>query len=349
MSVVPETFAAARGTAAAASASSRRLEQSDNSAALLRTLSLEYLRFLFQRFFGYDQLQMLQAQVKSAGAEEEFWLAARLVGDRRVSYEAIAAACDLGRIAAVDGEGELVLILHGIRTRATWRGVVRRLLERDELGRRVKNREVALLDYGYFNALWFLSPVFPGALKARKISKQVAAIMRDDGDKKRLFVVGHSFGTFLARKLLGGNPNLRPSRLVFCGSVLRRDPRTWQLLVERSELVRNDYSVGDQWPMLAARTSLWFGESGTFGAADIGGRLLNVKWASRDHSFYLTEEFVLEHWHRFLFGHGPVVGGEADETEAPLHIRVIQRIPRVVAAVIPLAMLAVLARLFWPW
>ena len=185
------------------------------------------------------------------------------------------------------GKRQLVILLHGIRTRAEWQGRIRHLLEAD--GRTV----VEALGYGYFDVFRFLCPFFT----RRGPINEVLAKIRDAFNLQRnrepeVIFVGHSFGTYILGTILSENPDIKPDRVLLCGSILSRTYR-WDKLPNRPRLVLNEVGSRDIWPILAKSITWNYGSTGTFGFQTPGVR---DRYHNLAHSDYFKPGFAEEYW-----------------------------------------------------
>lgn len=183
---------------------------------------------------------------------------------------------------------EIVLLIHGIRTRGNWQSMVKRVIERPP------GREVWPIKYGRFDALRFLLPAWVGT-RAKPIARVEReyrhAVRRNPG--ARVSVIAHSYGTYAIASLLVDKPDIRLHRLVMCGSILDKDFRWDQISDRIGTPVTNDCGDRDFWPLLATSLSWSYGPSGHygFGAYRVRDRHHNFR-----HSDYFEEEFVKEFW-----------------------------------------------------
>src|ERR1700712_3696829 len=140
---------------------------------------------------------------------------------------------------------KIVVTLHGIRTRGQWQKQVTPYLARYGL-------IPYHLDYGFFGVVSFPMP----RTRAGRV-QWLRAELRDLMDRtgaKRVSLIAHSFGTWLALEVLEAeNGNLRFDRVVLTGSIVRRDfPWGSTLLRKRwVQAVRNERATGD-WVVQAA-------------------------------------------------------------------------------------------------
>jgi hypothetical protein len=205
----------------------------------------------------------------------------------------------------------VVLIVHGIRTRAEWASMVKRTIE-DATNNAMT---VRLAPYGRFSLWRFL---LPGPTRWDPV-KIVTSHLRDarergqDHKKKpseRLLisVIAHSYGTYCLFRALKTLPNIRMYRVILCGSVL---PQTFKIDLYEDQLglhekrhekqsnnaLLNECGDWDPWPVLAKKVTWGYGSSGTFG-------LFNGWATNRFHQFghtaYFDAAFVKDMWVPFL-------------------------------------------------
>lgn len=93
-------------------------------------------------------------------------------------------------------EPEVVLLIHGIRTRANWQPMVERVLR--EIPHIV---EVYPIKYGYFDAFRFWCPVLTRTGPIDFVHRQIEIVQtRHPGT--RISIVAHSFGTYAISRIL---------------------------------------------------------------------------------------------------------------------------------------------------
>ena len=157
---------------------------------------------------------------------------------------------------------KIVVTLHGIRTRGRWQKQITPYLARHGL-------VPYHLDYGFFGVLSFVMP-WTRARRVQWLRNELRDLMDRTG-ARRVSVIAHSFGTWLALEVLEAeNGNLRFDRVVLTGSIVRRDfPWADTLLRQRRvQAVRNERATGD-WVVRAAE---WFARlAGPIGIAPRAG------------------------------------------------------------------------------
>jgi len=98
---------------------------------------------------------------------------------------------------------QVVLLIHGIRTSASWQGMVKQILQRE--GRTI----VYPIKYGYFDAIRFWSPLFTRGLPISEVLYKMKHAIAEHPEAE-LIIVAHSFGTYAITKILQKNPDVRP-------------------------------------------------------------------------------------------------------------------------------------------
>ena len=134
---------------------------------------------------------------------------------------------------------KIVVTLHGIRTRGQWQKQITPYLARYGL-------IPYHLDYGFFGLVSFLVP-WARASRVQWLRSELRDLMDRTG-ARRVSVIAHSFGTWLALEVLEAeNGNLRFDRVVLTGSIVRRD-FPWEATLTRKhwvQAVRNERAAGD--------------------------------------------------------------------------------------------------------
>lgn len=193
---------------------------------------------------------------------------------------------------------EVLFLLHGIRTRATWQSEIQPALEAP--GRIVKS-----LKYSYFDAFRFLVPL--ESFRRPPVERVVAAyrMMRNSHPHSQVSIVAHSFGSYIVSRILEREDcfDIKFKYIVLCGSIIDENFK-WELYSHRYEKVVNDFSNSDIWPLLASSSSWGYGASGKYG---FGHPCVDDRrhYAFR-HSDFLKEKFARKFW-RPLFDAAKVV------------------------------------------
>ncbi|MDW9573386.1 hypothetical protein GOA73_08355 [Sinorhizobium meliloti] len=199
-------------------------------------------------------------------------------------------------MAVSRGENPVIILVHGIRTRAFWQGMVRSILTQ-ELG-----ATVVPIKYGYFDLLRFLCPF--GFCRRGPIDRVHKAIREvvDDYDDQRPIIIAHSYGTYAVAKVLEEYSDVYLCRLILCGSVVpnnfRWDRTKKQILTQPIRMgIINECGTRDIWPVAANSITLGYGNSGTYG---FGSSSVTDRSHRMSHSGYFDESFVRAFWVPFL-------------------------------------------------
>lgn len=186
-----------------------------------------------------------------------------------------------------------MILVHGIRTRAEWQTRIRNLFEADG------TTKVVPIGYGYFDAFRFWSPVLTRQGPVRVVLSKIRDALSTtkltaagvDLNSCEIVFVGHSFGTYILGQILKENPDIRPHRLLLCGSIIPEDFR-WDQLSNRPQEVLNEAGSRDIWPILAKALTWGYGSSGTFGFMGyVRDRYHNI-----GHSDYFEPGFAEKFW-----------------------------------------------------
>jgi len=184
----------------------------------------------------------------------------------------------------------IVVLIHGIRTHASWAEMVAAVTE-PACGVRV-----IPLRYGYFDVFRFLCPFFTRNAPIQRIVRELRDI-RADNPTSEISVIAHSFGTYALVKALAER-EVRLHRVILCGCIVAEDFRRADY---RSQLgaddILNDCGTHDIWPVLARSVTWGYGASGTFGLGTTGVRDRFNKFS---HGDYFNREFVEQYWVPFL-------------------------------------------------
>lgn len=179
-----------------------------------------------------------------------------------------------------------VVLIHGIRTQASWAEMVAAVM-RDE-----GHVNVVPIRYGYFDVFKFISPFGTRGAATKKVLRELRSVLRRE-DPRRVLVIAHSFGSYLVTKILADEGDIEFGGLVLCGSVVD-DKYRWDLVRSRvADRVVNECGDQDVWPVLASKISWGYGPSGTtgFGSSNVRDRFHDLA-----HSGFFSVDFVRTFW-----------------------------------------------------
>ena len=181
---------------------------------------------------------------------------------------------------------EVIFLIHGIRDRARWQSLVKRVLEE------IDGVIVIPIRYGYFDVVRFWLPVWTRRKPIGYIQQQIQ-IGKNNDRVDKYSVIAHSFGTYAISQVLDHTKDLALERLVLCGCIIPNS-YPWEHLKSRIKCkVINDYGTRDIWPFWARKLSWGYGETGRygFGRSDVEDRAHN-----HGHSDYFDESFIRTYW-----------------------------------------------------
>ena len=184
---------------------------------------------------------------------------------------------------------QIIITLHGIRTRGTWQKQVAPILARNGF-------TPYLLDYGYFSALKFVLP-WARNRKLRWLRDTISDICEKER-VSRVSIIAHSFGSYLVAKLVESNPSFLFDKIILTGSIVDAN-FDWNSYIEkgRVNLVRNDFGRLDNWPAIASNVVPGAGPSGRqgFKNSSKNERLINYDFKLHGHS----SSFHINHYKEF--------------------------------------------------
>jgi hypothetical protein len=195
-----------------------------------------------------------------------------------------------------DSEKQVVLLIHGIRTRAWWQGPVKALIEEDS------GATVIPLKYDYFDLLRFWCPF--GICRQGPIGRLHKDLRNTINQFKgwHISAIAHSYGTFALSRILIEHDDIELDRIILCGSIIP-NAFPWSRIQNQikgkpmREAVLNECGTKDIWPVLAASTTWGYGNSGTYG---FGSVQVTDRIHEMPHSGYFEKDFVKKFWAPFL-------------------------------------------------
>ncbi|MGV3628493.1 MAG: hypothetical protein ACO1PN_12505, partial [Betaproteobacteria bacterium] len=231
---------------------------------------------------------------------------------------------------------KLVILVHGIRTRALWQKRIAPQLRSADV-------VVEAIGYQYFNVFEFLSPVGTRGNAIASIRWRLEKALVDYPDHE-LILLAHSFGTYCVANILQSTPGIKPALVILCGSVVSEDFR-WDLLRQQPRVV-NECGTKDVWPCIARAATWGYGSAGTFGFKTPG---ITDRYHPIAHSGYFEGEFARTYWLP-LIQDGTIVESKADATlsEPPWWMSLLSMKPALLPWLGWLLVLAVLALSFFP-
>lgn len=186
----------------------------------------------------------------------------------------------------------VVVLVHGIRTYASWMNQIAPSLE-------AAGFAVERTNYGRLDLFRFLIPI-PWLRKyaIRHVQTDVRTIRKKHPEPAQISFIAHSFGTFIVAEILKDGFDFKAHRIVFCGSIVHRRFPFEQIMERFEDPVVNDVGAKDVLPALAESVTWGYSSSGTHGF-----NRPNVQDRLHDdlvHSDFLRPEFCKRYWIPFL-------------------------------------------------
>ncbi|WP_417408378.1 caspase family protein [Hoeflea sp.] len=222
-----------------------------------------------------------------------------------------------------DSIKQIVILLHGIRTRAWWQGTLTTLIESET------DSIVIPIKYGRFDLFRFILPFY--FLKnptISKIEKRIEDTIDQFPDAK-ITIIAHSFGTYALSEILFRNPRIRLNRIVLCGAIIRNDfpwDRLYSQIADtnsRSSII-NECGLRDIWPLAAQSLTWGYGSSGVDGFGTVGVR---DRFHDLGHSDFLTEEFARTYWLPLIEANDFAISAAEAAGQRPASLLGLLRIP----------------------
>lgn len=189
---------------------------------------------------------------------------------------------------------DLVISVHGIRTRGVWQKTLDSVLADHSFRTRP-------YDYGYFDLVRFAIP----ASRARQVERfydfyhGVLAEARPAGAAGawRPSVVAHSMGSYIVGKCMQKHPEVAFDKVILCGSILPPD-FDWETLFLRDQVnrVQNEYGRKDVWAGVVGWVIGDAGPSGSCGFDFTGTRFTQQRFEFFTHSDFFHRGHIEAHW-----------------------------------------------------
>ncbi|UCP08571.1 alpha/beta hydrolase [Pseudomonas sp. MM213] len=152
---------------------------------------------------------------------------------------------------------KILVLIHGIHTDGSWQKQIQAQMKT------VPNLQVHDLGYDVVTGIQLACPFRSGPIN--KVVRDIR-IIKSEEPMAKIFVIAHSFGTYITSKILAEHPDISFEKIILCGSIIRRD-FPWALYAKgmRKEAIVNDVGTRDIWPIVATITTLGYGSSGRRG------------------------------------------------------------------------------------
>ena len=184
----------------------------------------------------------------------------------------------------------IVVLIHGIRTHASWAEMVGSVLAKET------GAKVVPLKYGFFDVFRFLCPFFTRLAPVERIVRELRDL-RTQYPTARISVVAHSFGTYALIRALE-EPDIHLHRVILCGCIVRETFRRARYSAQLGkDPLLNDCGTHDVWPVLAKSITWGYGATGTFGFGTVG---VHDRFNKFGHGDYFDSGFIEKYWVPFI-------------------------------------------------
>lgn len=184
----------------------------------------------------------------------------------------------------------VLITIHGIRTGGDWQ---------EDLTKLVKGYssefEFFSIKYGYFSLFAFLIP-FIRTIKFNYISSKLEEIVSANTDKE-IYIIAHSFGTYLVAKFLFENElNKKINLVIFSGSVLNKNYLIKSKIHEKVNKIINDCGTSD-FVLIINKIFVWgLSDSGRIGFTNANSSSFCNRYFNGGHSLYFHKSFYENYW-----------------------------------------------------
>jgi pimeloyl-ACP methyl ester carboxylesterase len=179
----------------------------------------------------------------------------------------------------------LVILVHGINTKAQWFGIIRRTLE-------TRGYIAAPAGYGLYGVARFLLPFDWVMRRSVKRVYDKILLAKTFAEHDRVSVIAHSFGTYIVSRLLLEHFDFNLHRIIFCGSVAPNEFPFQKIRAQINPPIFNEIGTRDYWPVVAAALTWGYGSVGTDG---FQSPVVEDRWHQGfRHSDFLTKDFCEE-------------------------------------------------------
>lgn len=195
---------------------------------------------------------------------------------------------------------EKVLIsIHGIRTFGSWQYTLTELIEDNSTS--IKHYP---FQYNFFDTVSFIFPL-TRYIKAKRLIEKIDFIIKSNEDKQ-IYLVAHSFGTYILSKLIENSEFKNKIELVILsGSVLSSNYNIIKKFSSKVNKVINDCGINDK-VLLVNRIFVWgLSDAGRKGFYGINNENFINRYYKGGHSLYFNKNrsnksFMEENWLPYL-------------------------------------------------
>lgn len=190
---------------------------------------------------------------------------------------------------------KIVISIHGIRTFGEWQYKLDELLKENSA---TINHHI--FQYNFFDILSFIFPI-SRYLKAKKLIDKIKYII-DTNNNKKIYIISHSFGTYIIMKLIEKNIFLNKIELlILSGSVLSPNYKIIEKISSKVNKIINDCGINDKVLIINRIFVLGLNDAGRRGFYGQNNDKFINRYFKGGHSLYFknknsNKSFMEENW-----------------------------------------------------
>lgn len=188
-------------------------------------------------------------------------------------------------------EDKVVISIHGIRTFGSWQNILKKVIKENS-----NSIGYYACQYNFFDILSFILP-FIRAKKADELILKIADSIKLNENKK-VYLIGHSFGTYIISRLIEKNKFNNIELVILSGSVLPSRYDIQNKISPKVNKLINDCGVSDLVLIINKIFVFGLGDSGRRGFSGINNQKMINRYFHGGHSLYFKENtnFMESNW-----------------------------------------------------
>lgn len=226
---------------------------------------------------------------------------ATIPDDLKIFYDHLVDNKRSGQVRE-DPNLKVVVLVHGIQTDGSWQQ------KTSEKLRGIPKLRVQESGYEVVTAAQLVSPF--RASHVNKIARDIRRIKTEE-ESARIYVIAHSYGSYIISKILDDHPDIRFEKIILCGSIVSRGyPWDRNARELRKDSIINDVGTRDIWPVVATFTTFGYGSSGRRGFQNAS---VTDRYFDYAHSDFFEEsnDHIAKYW-RPIIENGAIPASDWD-------------------------------------